>query len=534
MALYDPIRDGFREFNRMLEDSQQWDAAHAQRAADTKYKNTVLQSSLVQREFENQMSEKRQLLLDRGDVRAEKQLDLTTKTTNQALMVGLRQLEIANLQENRAADNGVRAAETHTAVMKNYAQTLRSATAAANKATQPYTAIDVDLNAVVGERKNNPEYMDRLNTNLRNIVGEDAYIEDDLFVKRYDGTTGESTVLRAEPAETKKYLPVILALNAEFDSPAANARRNIEKLTDQQDQLKTIVNNRHGSGYALTERAMAKRAVTKLDSIIKDQFSTFRPDTAEEQYTNRANIVATGAEWAMANGYPEEGLAKFKVAEALRDKAIGARAAGKGQMIQAWKDKLVDGKAKGVTKITYSTATSLFTFPATLLDPKADPEEMVTSAQKPPGVTFDKPTEDFISKKDEAGGSGEMKMAPHVMKGFENVRKTITPQLSLIKADSGENAAAEQAQSYYVELVAERSPKNAVEVLQAQKAAEKELITKHNELANLYMSKEKQYGAGSSKFQAWIDQKYMPLIEKNGFPYAPIEKYRLQVRGVDQ
>ena len=532
MALYDPIRDGFREFNRMLEDSQQWDAAHAQRAADTKYKNTVLQSSLVQREFENQMSEKRQLLLDRGDVRAEKQLDLTTKTTNQALMVGLRQLEIANLQENRAADNGVRAAETHTAVMKNYAQTLRSATAAANKATQPYTAIDVDLNAVVGERKNNPEYMDRLNTNLRNIVGEDAYIEDDLFVKRYDGTTGESTVLRAEPAETKKYLPVILALNAEFDSPAKNAMRNIEKLTDQQDQLKAIANSRHGSSYALTERAMAKRAVNKLDVILKDQYSTFRPDTAAEQYTNRANMIATGAEWDTANGFPEEGLAKFKIAEQLRMQAIAAKNIVKGERTPIWKRELSkEGKAIPVDEVVWNTISETYT--RTVKD-KDGNETRIEMGTLPADETAEKPTEDYLSKKDAASGSGEMKMAPHVMKGFENVRKTITPQLSLIKADSGENAAAEQAQSYYVELVAERSPKNAVEVLQAQKAAEKELITKHNELANLYMSKEKQYGAGSNKFQAWIDQKYMPLIEKNGFPYAPIEKYRLQVRGVDQ
>jgi hypothetical protein len=65
MAAYEAIRDSFREFNRTLIDSQQWDAQHESRMADQQLKETMLMNQLNQQTFSNRM-QKEQLRLSQS------------------------------------------------------------------------------------------------------------------------------------------------------------------------------------------------------------------------------------------------------------------------------------------------------------------------------------------------------------------------------------------------------------------------------------------------------------------------------------
>ena len=59
MAAYEAIRDSFREFNRTLIDSQQWNAQHESNMADRQLKEKMLMNQLNQQTFSNRMQEER-------------------------------------------------------------------------------------------------------------------------------------------------------------------------------------------------------------------------------------------------------------------------------------------------------------------------------------------------------------------------------------------------------------------------------------------------------------------------------------------
>ena len=555
MALYDPIRDGFNEFNRMLIDAQQWDAQHQQRQADVTHRNNVLESNLVQRAFENKMAEERQLLAARGDDRAERQFKELMENNDFNQGIAIRTIE-------QTEATGRRQAEIWADNKKTNALNYIKLGAQVKDLTRKYTPTDVDLNGIIPNHlRKDPVYMERANAKLREVLGPDAYMEDDLFVKQYDGTTGQGTVIQLEPIEQRKYLPVIQALNAEFNDPNGNAKRNIETLTEQQAKLKSVIANTHGSGYSLAERAMAKRNVKKLESEINNQYSTFKPENAMHQYRNRAESIAAGAQWNMANGFEAEGLEQQKLAVDLWEKSIAAEKTAKKEPLTVWKRELdKNGAAVAVDTVRFNSVNEK-------LDRWTKDEEgndvLVSLPSLPANETLEKPTE-RIWKPSTTGDSVDTKMAAHIMKGSENVRKTITPQLSLVKAGAGENAAAEQGQTFYNEIVnAEEpvmkngkpvlnedgtpkmrslAPRNGPEVLQAQKEAERMLEKAHNIFADMYMKAEaiystpNRFGGGrtlTEDMQTWIDTVYMPKIEEAGFAYQPVEKYRYQVRGTD-
>jgi len=59
MAAYEPIRDSFREFNRMIIDAQTWDAKRGAEQADFRLKEVMLKNQLEQQAFNNMMAKGR-------------------------------------------------------------------------------------------------------------------------------------------------------------------------------------------------------------------------------------------------------------------------------------------------------------------------------------------------------------------------------------------------------------------------------------------------------------------------------------------
>jgi len=438
MALYDPIRDGFNEFNRMLIDAQQWDAQHQQRQADVTHRNNVLESNLVQRAFENKMAEERQLLAARGDARAERQFTELMENNDFNQGIAIRTIE-------QTEATGRRQAEIWADNKKTNALNYIKLGAQVKDLTRKYTPTDVDLNGIIPNHlRKDPVYMERANAKLREVLGPDAYMEDDLFVKQYDGTTGQGTVIQLEPIEQRKYLPVIQALNAEFNDPNGNAKRNIETLTEQQAKLKSVIANTHGSGYSLAERAMAKRNVKKLESEINNQYSTFKPENAMHQYRNRAESIAAGAQWNMANGFEAEGLEQQKLAVDLWEKSIAAAKTAKKELLPVWKRELnKEGAAVAVDTVRFNSVTEKY---SRWTKDEEGNDVLVEISSLPADETLEEPTE-RIWKPSEGGGGADSKQADAAYKwGQESLRKAYSPSSDVMDTFPDQKAGIDYAE----------------------------------------------------------------------------------------
>jgi hypothetical protein len=69
MAGYEPIRDSFRELNRLVIDSTTWDERHAATAASNRRQEMMDRNTMAQQEWSNSMAERKMVLDERGEKR---------------------------------------------------------------------------------------------------------------------------------------------------------------------------------------------------------------------------------------------------------------------------------------------------------------------------------------------------------------------------------------------------------------------------------------------------------------------------------
>jgi len=445
MALYDPIRDGFNEFNRLLIDSQTWDENHKQRAADRMHRDNVLESNLVQREFENKMAKERQILAEHGDVRAERQL--TEMIDNNAFNRGIA---LNNMAINKEQND--RQAERWEADKKTNALNMQILGSQAKDITRKYVPVDTDLNQFIPqELKTNQEFMDRANSSLRDVMGPDAYMEGDLLVKRYNGETGQGTVIQSEPAELKKFFPVIDGLVAEFQDPNRNAKINIENLVEQQNALRKIASSSNKSNYSLEQQGMANRNVHLIDKELRKQYSTFKPENAAGQYKNRAERIAISAKWNMSNGYEKEGLTQQQLAVDLWEKSLAAGKAAKREPIQVYKRRLADdGTRIPAGTVTFDTVKEEYL----RWEKDADGNEVQVALKRlPDDETFQEPTEFVGMTKGTGGGAGGQdsltQQNVQFWKGNDELLKAYSPSNNILPVTPDVAAGTTYAKKLY-------------------------------------------------------------------------------------
>ena len=88
MAIFEPLREGFRELNRLVTDRQTFNAQHEARQQDDERKNAVLASQLEDRAFQRASTEK-QLLM--GAEMNEFQKEMTREKFDQAKRENVRE-----------------------------------------------------------------------------------------------------------------------------------------------------------------------------------------------------------------------------------------------------------------------------------------------------------------------------------------------------------------------------------------------------------------------------------------------------------
>lgn len=390
MALYDPIRDGFREFNNLLLDAKQWDERNAAAEADRAYRHSVLESNLVQREFENQMTQKRFILAQSGDVRAERQLNATIADQK-------ARLEIANKQLGISQANQKINAEELTLKKAKHVQDMRIVTAQANNLSRPYEPVDVDLNGLVPERNStDPAYMGELNE----ITGQfGAFVDTDLLPKTLNAD-GSSTVVQLSPVDQQKFVPIVMGLNAKYTDPNGALKSRVTILDDQRVE-QTKLANASGENYNQKERAFARREVNRLEGEINNEMAGFKNENVSETELRRATEMSALAAWQRNANMLDQADATDRMAQASYERAIAAKKASKGETIQTWKRELdKDGNSVPTGKFVWDSVDYNYS------RKDKDGNVVVTTDLADLGLTADEPRALTAAERG-VGGGGE-------------------------------------------------------------------------------------------------------------------------------
>ena len=392
MALYDPIRDGFREFNRMLQDAQTFDDRNAQAQSERAYRHTVLESNLVQQEFENQMAKQRHVLAMNGDVRAERDLTLRIKSQKD-------NLEIRNKELALSTASGERDASRLKMNQEKHADEITILGAQAEEATRPYTPVDTDLNGLVSERNSlDTDYMGELNE----VAGQmGAFVDSDLLLKRMDvdeggQLTGGSSIVQLSPEQQKKLAPIIMGLNAKYNDPNAMVKVRITELDDQRKKM--VAQAAKTANYSLADKAFAKREINRIKGEMKNEFANFKNESVEVVERRRAQEMTALAAWQRNAGLTEQATATDRMAQASHERSIAAGGTKGNNMVQKYKKKLSkDGRAVGAGKATFNTVDNTYAYP--------DSEgNIVESTLLPEDETLVKPSELTDAERGLGGG----------------------------------------------------------------------------------------------------------------------------------
>jgi hypothetical protein len=319
----------------MLIDAQQWDERNAAAQADREYKHTVLESNLVQREFENRMTEQRHVLQRNADVRADANLALAQKTQADNLAIRNEELELAKDNFGLSEDRVRMAKEKHV-------DEMRVLSAEADKATRPYQVVPLDFNQVTPEHlKESAAFME----DAQDLLGKYGGSVDERLQPFFINEEGQEQSIMMKRIDQQELLPALQGLIAKHTNPNALLKSKIEGVVAERDRFKAIANT--SGDRNIREKAHAKRMVKKLDAQLKQDFAGFKPENVRDAYGRLASEAVQGANWMYGQGFDEQGTAMERQASEFLSKSLAADDAKKGQATTLYKTELTkDGKVQ--------------------------------------------------------------------------------------------------------------------------------------------------------------------------------------------
>ena len=398
MALYDPIREGFREFNKMLIDSQTWDEHNDAKEANRIYQHSVLESNLVQRAFENQMARQRHTLAVNNDVRAQTALDETLRMNKANLKIRQDEFKLKVNDDLRRGEAAKRADEQHKMNRDMHVFEMDEARGKANDATLKWDPQPVDLNGLIPNHLRDDEvFMTRANELLGPM---DAFMDKDMKVVKY--TKDGMAPLNLSPMQMSEFTPALEGLVAEFNDPVKNAHANIEALTAQRAAVKEQM-PKGNDNYNFEDRAYAKAELSSIDGKIDEQRKQFEPATAKEQLAARALDSSKAANWYYGKGLVKLGDMARENFQTLRDAALAADNTDKGQTTQLWEREL-NSKGRAVPAGQWIFGPKSMDYRQLKEDGSVD----IMNNPASRGLTASKPTENFVKAGSGSGSGGKM------------------------------------------------------------------------------------------------------------------------------
>jgi len=476
MAAYEAIRDSFREFNRTLIDSQQWNAQHESRMADQQLKETMLMNQLNQQTFSNRMEQERLRLSGQSNnIGAERlaeqirnnQARFDADQKKWAEQYQLEQDKINNLKTDRAIKNKLAAEKNREA--KETADLLQKQTELTNaklmRDADTVAKSNVPTRVIIPPTViNNPEVYDK--------------VADEILIKT-GGSIGEDNVVLDKHGkelmlplhEQLRFNYKIKALEAVHDNKPKRMQDEMEILLRTKSNNESRMKNMRSS-YAQHERASIKQQNNKMDAKIKeynkylDSLDTPQGQAAYHRYKAKNIRIAASKLSSKEFGNDPE-VAKQFIAIAEEEEALAATLIGTEN-----KRQLALAKGKGETSDIDKTA---FTRGKKLA------EEIMQ-----PGITA------FTNL------SGDSKSA--ISTHWNNVAKQIKLK-GLEPTEENFNAIALEEK--------------------------KNMIEAHDIYASMYQKEREE--KNDKDFNKWLRTEYKSMLAADGFEYIPREAFILQI-----
>jgi hypothetical protein len=305
------LREGFRELNRMLIDSQQWDARHAQRQADNEFKHAQLQSNLQQQDFNNRMTTARLELANRGETRAAEKMRIDLANYNKDYKLRKADQTLRHNADNRAATTAKQATEIFNRNKGLWEEQdeennlrMRQLQSEVELAEQKTRTERVNFNKFMSpDQLANPQLMQQLRT---------LFAKDGIRINP-DGTT---------PNDMKVYdiddvVAQTEAISEQYEDTHTKVNQSINQLTEQYATLKAQAKG--SDNYNLRERGLAKAQMNKIKPQIQEHKRFFSTEGQLEFNESKATNFLQKAAYLKAIGQTELATTYEKSAKRHQD-----------------------------------------------------------------------------------------------------------------------------------------------------------------------------------------------------------------------
>jgi hypothetical protein len=317
MAAYEPIRDAFREFNRMIVDAEVFDKEHAIRRNDQEMKRLTILNGLEQQAFNNRMMEKEFALRVRGEKRMAENAGHARRMS--LLNYGLN-VEAGKRDQTRLED-----------------------TVANSQLNRQVTEHNLDLSIAA----NAPRPM-----NLAGLVSEENMLDSEfqseftdmmqrngIAMDRSGNVTDlEGNLRELKPLEQRNLLIGISSLNDRYLDSDAEVRNDIASMELNVQELLKARDEIPAGPMHQAKRAPFTAELNKIRGMQQREMAKLTPAGQVKRWTEQADRLRRQAR-ALASLEPKMAEAALTSADALDKRVKDIHDANLARLTKGSKDK---------------------------------------------------------------------------------------------------------------------------------------------------------------------------------------------------
>jgi hypothetical protein len=335
MAAYQPLRDAFREWNRMLIDGQQFNKQHELNQMDQRMKERQLESNLGLQEFNMKMAAANHELRARGeDLRADK-FEWDKNVHNQKVLTENKKWDAERADKkfmNRLTE------ESHEQAMKNQKTAQQMNELELEQALVQTQEEQLDFSQILPpDVLASPNKMKIINSyaNKRGFeIGEDGLAYD-----------ADGSGYGMKKYQHRGEVPWLLGAMIQMEDPHVETANRMQNIVDSRDELKAGLKTSGTDNYNLNERAARKREINKLNGELIEEQKFFSPMRQSQFYDRRSAMLRNAARVVAGQGDTKYAALLADEAQEYTDRVKAMNI--KGNMVQLYNRDTGEGMGKG-------------------------------------------------------------------------------------------------------------------------------------------------------------------------------------------
>jgi hypothetical protein len=289
MAMYEPLRESFRELNRLLVDRQQFNAQQTAREAQDRRDDMALASRLEDQAFNRVMAEKRMMMQQEMN-------ESTLQERKQAHDLALEKFEYDKEKDEfkRDIDTQVneRAEEVHNMNFERRRADQEEALAEIDELIDNKTPRPAQKTLEGFGLLEDPSFVDNqdaMNELAELMYGEEARWDSD---KKEFTKVGTTAALEVSKNDINNMFPALLGLQARYANSDLNARKKITTLNGQistaEESLKAANARAKHDVRFQNDASQIKTELEKLKSDREAQLESLKPEARLDRLEEKA------------------------------------------------------------------------------------------------------------------------------------------------------------------------------------------------------------------------------------------------------